>query len=457
MFDTVLVANRGEIALRVLRTCQEMGIRTVAVYSTADADSAVVRAADVAVQIGPPQPRGSYNSASAIVEAARQTGAQAVHPGYGFLSEDPDFAEICTANGLVFVGPPPDVIARLGDKAVARKLMSDAGLPLLPGSRRVVNELGEALALADEIGFPVIIKAVAGGGGRGMTVVRDRRELPGAYRRTRSTAQALFGNSRVYIERFCEQVRHVEVQVLADSHGNVLHLGERDCSVQRRNQKLVEETPAPGLDPRLRAAVADAAVRGARAVGYVGAGTFEFLVADGEFYFMEINCRIQVEHPVTEMVTGVDLVREQLRVAAGEPLDLTQDEIQPRGVALECRVNAEDPLRDFAPTPGLLDEFQPPAGPFVRVDTHAFPGYRVQPHYDSLLAKVITWAPDRPQAIARMQRALRELTVSGAGVCNTADVLGEVLAHPDFRAGTHTTALLGAMLADPPAAPERAG
>ncbi|MGR6316962.1 acetyl-CoA carboxylase biotin carboxylase subunit [Micromonospora soli] len=442
MFDTVLVANRGEIALRVVRTCREMGIRTVVVHSTADRDSAAVRAADDAVQIGPPAPRRSYLSVPAVVEAALAKGADAVHPGYGFLSEDPDFAEVCAENGLVFIGPPAEVMARVGDKAAARAEMAACGLPMLPGSAGTVDSIADAADLADRIGYPLIIKAVAGGGGRGMTVVRQRRDLIGAYRATRSTAQAVFGDGRVYLERYCDRARHVEVQIVADRFGNVQHLGERDCSVQRRHQKLVEEAPAPNLSESLRAEMAAAAVAGARGVGYVGAGTFEFVVSDDRFYFMEINCRIQVEHPVTEMVTGVDLVREQIRVAAGLPLSQRQTDLATRGVSLECRVNAEDPERGFVPTAGLLDEFLPPAGPFTRVDTHAFPGWRVTSDYDSLLAKVVVWAPDREQAIARMDRALAEFRVGGRGIRTTVPVLRQVLAEPRFAAGEHDTALI---------------
>ena len=442
MFDKILIANRGEIALRVIRTCREMGVRTVAVYSTADRDSTVVRLADEAVQIGPSAPRQSYLCAAAVVEAARMTGAQAIHPGYGFLSEDPDFAEICADNDIVFIGPPPGVIAELSDKAVARELMSAAGLPLLPGSATTVDSAADALSLADRLGLPVIIKAVAGGGGRGMAVVRERADLLPAYQRTRATAQAVFGDSRVYVERYCEQARHIEVQILADGFGNVVHLGERDCSVQRRHQKLVEETPAPGLSRSRMAEVAAAAVRGARAVGYVGAGTFEFLVDDDGFYFMEINCRIQVEHPVTEMVTGVDIVREQLLVAAGRPLSLSQTDVSTRGVSVECRINAEDPDRDFAPAPGLLTRFAPPAGPFTRVDTHAYPGYRITPYYDSLLAKLVVWGPDREQALDRMRRALAEFDVQGGGVRTTIPLLQRVIDDPVFRAAGHTTGFL---------------
>lgn len=442
MFDSVLIANRGEIALRVVRTCREMGLRTIVVHSTADRDSAAVRAADRSVQVGPAAPRRSYLSAPALIEAALATGAQAVHPGYGFLSEDPDFAEICEANGLVFVGPSASVMARLGDKAAARSEMRAVGLPLLPGSEGTVDSVADAVEVAGRIGYPVIIKATAGGGGRGMTVVRASGEMARAYRATRASAQAVFGDGRVYLERFCEHARHIEVQVLADTHGNVVHLGERDCSVQRRHQKLVEEAPAPNLPEALRAEMAAAAVAGARAMGYTGVGTFEFIVADGRFHFMEINCRIQVEHPVTEMITGVDLVREQLRVAAGLPLAYRQPDLVPRGVSMECRVNAEDPDRDFAPTAGLLTEFVPPGGPFTRVDSHAFTGWRVTADYDSLLAKVVVWGPDRAQAIARMDRALAEMRVRGTGVRTTVPVLRRVLAEPRFADGVYETDLL---------------
>ncbi|GAA5069186.1 acetyl-CoA carboxylase biotin carboxylase subunit [Thermocatellispora tengchongensis] len=444
---TVLIANRGEIALRVARTCRRLGIRTVAVYSTADRDSAVVRFADEAVHIGPAPAKGSYLNIPAIIEAARRTGADAIHPGYGFLSENPDFAEVCEDEGIVFVGPPAEVMHRLGDKAVARSMMVEAGLPLLPGSTSAVEHEGAARELAASIGYPVIIKAVAGGGGRGMRIVREPEELAAAYRETRANAQAVFGDGRVYVERYLESARHVEIQVLADRHGTAVHLGARDCSVQRRHQKLVEESPAPALDPKIVADMGDAAVRAALAAGYVGAGTFEFLVdPEGRFSFMEVNCRLQVEHPVTEMVTGLDLVAEQLRVAAGEPLGYGQDDVVTRGWAIECRINAEDPARGFTPTPGELAEFVPPGGPFVRVDTHAHSGYRVPAAYDSLLAKVVVWAPDREAAIGRMRTALGETVVRGPGMASTAGFLGEVLDHPRFRAATHDTRLVGEML-----------
>jgi acetyl-CoA carboxylase biotin carboxylase subunit len=440
---TVLIANRGEIALRVARTCREMGLRTVAVYSTADAGSAVVQVADEAVCIGPGPAKRSYNHIPAVIEAARMTGADAIHPGYGFLSENPDFAEVCRSEGITFVGPPPEVMERLGDKATARAMMVEAGLPLLPGSTDALDDAADAHRLADEIGYPVIIKAVAGGGGRGMAVVRDGAEFAATYRRTRAGAAAVFGDGRVYVERYLDSARHVEIQVLCDAHGHGVHLGARDCSVQRRHQKLVEESPAPGLSAAAQHEMGESAVRAVLAAGYVGAGTVEFLVdGDGRHYFMEVNCRLQVEHPVTEMVTGLDLVAEQLRIAMGEPLGFTQDDVRLDGVAVECRVNAEDPERDFAPTPAIVETAELPAGPFVRVDTHVRAGYRIPPDYDSLLAKVVVWGPDRDAALRRMDRALAETRLRGPRLATTAPFLRTVLAHPDFRAGRHDTSLL---------------
>ncbi|NES13051.1 MULTISPECIES: acetyl/propionyl/methylcrotonyl-CoA carboxylase subunit alpha [Micromonospora] len=464
MFEKVLIANRGEIALRVLRACRELGVRTVVVHSSADADSLPVRLADETVRIGPAASRQSYLNAAAIVEAARQTGAQAVHPGYGFLSEDADFAEICAENGLTFVGPPPQVMSALADKSTARALMSKAGLPLPPGSVRTLPTVAEALAVAAEVGYPVIVKAAAGGGGRGMSVVRTAAELPRAYARTRAAAQVAFGDDRVYVERYLTDARHVEVQVLCDGHGNGIHLGTRDCSVQRRHQKLIEEGPAPALRPATLDTLAEIALRGVLSVGFTGAGTVEFLVDEAEeCHFLEINCRIQVEHPVTELVTGVDLVHEQLHIAAGAPLRWRQDQIHLRGVAIECRVNAEDPDRGFAPAPGRLDRFRPPGGPFTRVDTHGHTGYLVSPHYDSLLAKVAVWAPDRAGALDRLDRALGEFEVAGPGVRTTIPFARRVLSDPDFRAARHTTGLVDRLLtpagaAHPPAtAPAVAG
>jgi acetyl-CoA carboxylase, biotin carboxylase subunit len=440
VFSKVLIANRGEIAVRVARACRELGISTVAVCSTADRESVAARLADEVVVIGPPQPKHSYLFVPSIIEAALRTGAEAVHPGYGFLSEDPDFAEICANEGLVFIGPRPEVMQQLGDKARARALMAAAGLPLLPGSQAPVPTVDAGLALAAEIDYPVIIKAAAGGGGRGMSVVWQQRDFREAYARTRSAAQLVFRDSRVYVESFLQAARHVEVQVLADLSGNAIHLGERDCSVQRRHQKLIEESPSHHLSPEQRDELGAAAVRGALAVGYSGAGTLEFLVDHaGRASFMEMNARIQVEHPVTEMVTGIDLVREQICIAAGKPLSVTQDQVRLHGAAIECRINAEDPGRDFAPTPGALDVFEPPSGPWTRVDSGYVSGSRISPHYDSLLAKVVAWAPDREQALARMDRALSEFRVEGRGVTTTIDFARRILAHPEFRDARHDT------------------
>lgn len=453
MFRSVLIANRGEIAVRIARTCRELGIGVHAVYSTEDRYSRIVRMADEAVQIGPAPARRSYLNIPAIIEAARRTGAEAIHPGYGFLSENADFAEVCHAQGITFIGPPADVIERMGDKMAARQLMAAAGLPLLPGSVEPVQSVAEAEALANEIGYPVMLKAVAGGGGRGIRIVRDPADLAEGYRTVEANAKLLFGDGRLYVERYLPRARHVEVQILADAAGNVIHLGERDCSVQRRHQKLVEEAPAPRLSPETVAQLRQAAVRGAKAARYVGAGTFEFLVDDAEnIYFLEVNCRIQVEHPVTEMVTGVDLVAEQLRIAAGEPLRLRQEDVRLTGVAIECRVNVEDPERGFIPAPGTLSEFEPPAGPFVRVDTHGFPGYRVPTAYDSLLAKVIAWGPDRESALRRMRRALAEFTISGDGVATTIPFAARILTDPEFREARHDTSLIARLIAEDAAA-----
>ncbi|MGI8692874.1 MAG: acetyl-CoA carboxylase biotin carboxylase subunit [Geodermatophilaceae bacterium] len=448
MIRKVLIANRGEIALRVARACRELGLGCVVVHSTADRDPAAARLADDVVQIGPAPGRHSYMSIPAVIEAARTTGADAVHPGYGFLSEDPYFAEICVENGLTFVGPPPVVMAELGDKSRARELMSAAGVPVLGGSDGAVEGPDEATAVAARIGLPVILKAVAGGGGRGMRVVRDLRDIPHAVRETRAHARAVFTDPRVYVERFVQNARHIEIQVMCDDQGNAVHLGERDCSVQRRQQKLLEESPAYRLPRALAEEIGTCAVRGVRSLGFRGAGTVEFLVEpDGTYSFLEVNSRIQVEHPVTEMVTGIDLVREQLLVASGWPLSFTQDDVRPRGCAIECRVNAEDPARGFVPTPGLVDEFTIPGGPFTRVDTHFAAGDVVGPHYDSLLAKVVVWAPDREAAIARMARALGEFRVRGPYLETTRAFLGRILDHPDFRAGRHTTAMVDQLIA----------
>jgi acetyl-CoA carboxylase biotin carboxylase subunit len=443
MFGTVLIANRGEIALRVARTCREMGIRSVGVYSTADKDPHFARHFDRVIHIGPTAGRRSYQNIPAIVEAALAVKADAIHPGYGFLSEDPDFAEICADAGLTFIGPHPGLLATLGDKSSARELLRETGLPLLPGSIEPVPSESAAATLAAEIGYPVIVKAVAGGGGKGMEVVRSSEGIAAAYQRAASTARSVFGDERVYLERYLDRARHVEVQVLCDNHGSGVHLGTRDCSVQRRHQKLIEEGPAPRLSAETLAAIEQESLRAALAIGYSGAGTFEYIVDEDErFYFMEINARIQVEHPVTEAITGIDLVREQLFGAAGYPLSLRQDTVVPRGVAMECRVNSEDPERNFIPTAGTLDVFESPGGPFTRIDTHARAGYRVGPDYDSLIAKVIVWAPDREQALNRMDRVLSEFQVSGRGVQTTIPFLRRVIADPEFRKASHSTALI---------------
>jgi acetyl-CoA carboxylase biotin carboxylase subunit len=440
VFSKVLIANRGEIALRVARACRELGVGTVAVYSSADAESAVVRFADESVHIGPPAVGRSYLHIPSIIGAAQKTGADAIHPGYGFLSEDPYFAEICADEGITFIGPRPDVMEKVGDKATARDLMSKAGLPLLPGTVEPVNTVDEAYAIAESIGFPVIIKAVAGGGGRGMSVVMRREDLATRYQTTRATAQAVFKDSAVYIERYLETSRHTEIQLVCDAHGNGVYFGERDCSVQRRHQKLIEEAPSIHLSEETRREVGEAAVRGALSVGYTGAGTMEFLLdLDGNLAFMEMNARIQVEHPVSEMVTNVDLIQEQIRVAAGEPLSVAQEDVVLRGHAIECRINAEDPDRDFAPTAGKLDTYVAPGGPWTRVDSHCYPGWTVSPFYDSLIAKLIVWAPDRERAIERIDRALSEFEISGRGVKTTIPFHRRILAHPQFRSGDVTT------------------
>ncbi len=446
MFRRVLVANRGEIGLRVARACRELGVEVVAVYSTADRESPLVAAADAAVHIGPPPARSSYLNIPNIIEAARATGAEAIHPGYGFLSEDPDFAQVCAENDLVFIGPAPEVMARLGNKASARALMAAAGLPLLPGVVDPVESVEAGAAIAADIGYPVVIKAAAGGGGRGITVVHDPADFAEAWASTRRTAHVVFRDPTVYVEKYVPHARHIEVQVLVDSYGHGIHLGERDCSLQRRHQKLVEEAPATRLSTEQRDEIGAAAVSGALAVGYTGAGTVEFLVdQDGRFAFMEMNARIQVEHPVTEMVTGVDLVREQIRIAAGEPLQVTQPDVVLNGAAIECRINAEDPQRGFAPTPGLLDVLDLPGGPGVRVDSGYTAGSRVSQHYDSLVAKVIVWGPDRDQALARMRRALGELRVAGRGVATTRELHQLLIDSPTFCAGLHHTGYLDAL------------
>jgi acetyl-CoA carboxylase, biotin carboxylase subunit len=453
MFEKVLIANRGEIALRVARACRELGIKTVAVYSTADADSAVVRMADEAVKIGPPAAARSYIHIPSVIGAALKTGADAIHPGYGFLSEDPYFAEICADHDITFIGPRPDVMEKVGDKAIARRLMRDAGLPLLPGTIEPVATIQDAHDVASEIGFPLIIKAVAGGGGRGMNVVRAAEDLERLYKTTRATAQAVFKDSAVYMERYLEAPRHTEVQLVCDEHGNGVYFFERDCSVQRRHQKLIEEAPSIHLDDAARRDIGERAVRGALSVGYTGAGTMEFLLdREGNLAFMEMNARIQVEHPVSEMITSADLIQEQIRVAAGLPLSVKQDDLVVRGHSIECRINAEDPDRDFAPTAGRLDTYVAPGGPYTRVDSHCYPGWTISPFYDSLIAKLIVWAPDREMAIHRMQRALGEFQIGGRGVKTTIPFHQRVFADARFRSGDVSTDYVEQFMAEPVAA-----
>jgi acetyl-CoA carboxylase, biotin carboxylase subunit len=453
VFEKVLIANRGEIALRVARACRELGIKSVAIYSSVDAESAVVRFADEAVHVGPPHPGKSYLHIPNVIGAAKKTGADAIHPGYGFLSEDPFFAEICDSNGITFIGPRPDVMEKVGDKATARDLMQKAGLPLLPGTIEPVTTVDEAREIGDEIGYPVIIKAVAGGGGRGMNVVWRAEDMLRLYQTTRATAQAVFKDSAVYIERYLQAPRHTEVQLVCDAHGNGVYFFERDCSVQRRHQKLIEEAPSIHLTDEQRRDIGQRAVNGALSVGYTGAGTMEFLLDhDGNLSFMEMNARIQVEHPVSEMVTSVDLIKEQIRVGAGEPLSVTQDDVVLRGHAIECRVNAEDPDRDFAPAAGKLDVYVAPGGPWTRVDSHCYPGWAIAPFYDSLIAKLIVWAPTRPEAIDRMDRALSEFQIEGRGVRTTIPFHRRVLANPQFRSGEVSTDFVEKFLAGEAAA-----
>jgi acetyl-CoA carboxylase, biotin carboxylase subunit len=436
MFSRVLVANRGEIAVRVIRALHELGVEAVAVYSTADADSLHVRLADEAVCIGPPPANESYLSISNVIGAAETTRCQAVHPGYGFLSENPTFVEACEETGFVFIGPSADLMRRMGDKAEAKRELLAAGVPLVPGNGAVTS-FAAVQAGAKELGYPLLLKAAAGGGGKGMRFVKDHAELESAYATAAGEAEAAFGDGALYVEKAIVPARHIEVQVLCDSFGGVLTLGERECSIQRRHQKLIEESPSPALTPELRAEMEQAVEHACGVIGYTNAGTFEFLLsADGGFYFMELNARLQVEHPVSELVTDIDIVREQIRIAAGEPLKLTGR--APRlGHAIELRLNAEDPSRDFVPTPGRLVRFRPPLGPGIRIDTFVEEGMEIQPFYDSLLAKLVVHDSDRPAAIERALRALGELQIEG--VTTTVPVIREILDSEKFRSGDYST------------------
>ena len=439
MFRRVLVANRGEIAVRVIRALHELGIEAVAVYSTADADALHVRLADEAVRIGPPPAAESYLRIPSVIAAGVTTGCDAVHPGYGFLSENPAFVEACTDNDLAFVGPPASVMMTMGDKIAARAAMRAADVPTVPGTEGETS-LAEARAAAGEIGYPVMLKAAAGGGGRGMRLVDDPSELEDAFEAASAEAAAAFGDGTLYLEKVLVPARHVEIQVLCDTHGNVLTLGERECSIQRRHQKLVEESPSPALTPELREQMESAAERACRSVGYVNAGTFEFLLGpDGAFSFIELNARLQVEHPVTELLTGIDLVRRQLEIAAGERLELT-GRAPRRGHAIEIRLNAEDPARDFMPAPGTVTRFRPPLGPGIRVDTFVEDATTISPYYDSLIAKLVAWDENRPAAIERAERMLRELVVEG--VPTTRELALAILASDEFRSGDYSTSTL---------------
>jgi acetyl-CoA carboxylase biotin carboxylase subunit len=430
----ILIANRGEIALRILHSCEELGITTVAVHSTIDRQALHVQLADESVCIGPPPSSKSYLNIPNIISAALTRNATAIHPGYGFLAENARFAEICADHQITFIGPSPEAMRAMGDKSTAKKTMQKAGVPTVPGSPGLIESEQEALRIAAEIGYPVIIKATAGGGGRGMRLVREEGEFMRMFQAAQGEAEAAFGNGGVYLEKFIERPRHIEFQILADNYGHVIHLGERDCSIQRRHQKLLEEAPSPFLSPKLRQKMGDAAIKAAKSINYTGAGTVEFLVdASGNFYFMEMNTRIQVEHPVTEMITGLDLITEQIRVAQGEKLSLTQSQVNLSGHAIECRINAEDPDQNFRPHPGKISGYLPPGGPGVRVDSHVYTDYEIPPYYDSLIGKLIVWAPNREMAIKRMKRALKECAITG--IPTTIDFHRRILETPAFLAG----------------------
>ncbi len=438
MFNKILIANRGEIATRIIRACQELSIKTVAIYSSADEFSLHVKLADEAICIGPAQPKESYLKIKAIIAAAEVTGAEAIHPGYGFLAENEMFSQMCHEHNITFIGATPANIAKMGDKNQARDTMKTAGVPIVPGSDGLIQSESELIEVVEGIGYPVIIKATAGGGGKGMRVVENGAELINAFQMASNEASAAFGNGAVYVEKFVQDPRHVEIQILSDPNGNAVHLFERDCSIQRRHQKLIEESPSPFISDSVRQAMAQAAVKAAKAINYRGAGTVEFIVDNKQnFYFMEMNTRIQVEHPVTEAITGIDLIKEQIKIAATNQCSIDQTAIHSNGHSMEFRINAEDPDREFMPMPGTIELFLPPGGPGIRVDSHCYPGYKVPPNYDSLLAKLIVWAPTRKECIERSKRALREFIIDG--VPTTIPFHLKVLDHPEFNAGNVTT------------------
>ncbi|MEH7388600.1 acetyl-CoA carboxylase biotin carboxylase subunit [Bacillus sp. JJ1521] len=442
MLKKILIANRGEIAVRIIRACKELGIETVAVFSEADRESLHVQLADEAYCIGPKSSKDSYLNFTNIISVAKLTESEGIHPGYGFLAENADFAELCREVNLTFIGPSPEAINKMGTKDVARETMREAGVPIVPGSKGIIKDADEAIALANDMGYPVIIKATAGGGGKGIRVAKDEEELIKGINITQQEAATAFGNPGVYIEKYIQDFRHVEIQVLADNHGNVIHLGERDCSIQRRLQKLVEETPSPALNETTRQKMGEAAVKAAQAVDYSGAGTIEFIYdhINDKFYFMEMNTRIQVEHPVTEMVTGVDLIKEMIRVASGEKLSLAQSDVTFNGWAIECRINAENPAKNFMPSPGKIDMYLPPGGFGVRIDSAAYPGYSIPPYYDSMIAKLITYGATREEAIARMKRALSEFVIEG--VHTTIPFHLKLMNHEQFVGGDFNTKFL---------------
>ncbi|WP_409270603.1 acetyl-CoA carboxylase biotin carboxylase subunit [Neobacillus sp. SCS-31] len=442
MIKKVLIANRGEIAVRIVRACRDMGIESVAVYSEADRESLHVQLADEAYCIGPTSSKESYLNFTNIISVAKLTGCDAIHPGYGFLAENAAFAELCRECNIIFIGPSPEAIHKMGTKDVARETMREAGVPIVPGSAGIIKDMDDAIEIAGQIGYPVIIKATAGGGGKGIRIARDEQDLIKGINITQQEAMTAFGNPGVYLEKFIEDFRHVEIQVLGDSHGNTIHLGERDCSIQRRLQKLLEETPSPALDSEMREEMGSAAVKAAKAVDYTGAGTVEFIYdyRDRKFYFMEMNTRIQVEHPVTEMVTGVDLIKEQIKVASGEKLGISQEEVTFTGWSIECRINAENPEKNFMPSAGKIKMYLPPGGIGVRVDSAAYPGYTIPPYYDSMIAKVITYGSTREEAIARMKRALSEFVIEG--IHTTIPFHLRLLDHEKFVGGEFNTKFL---------------